>query len=236
MTSTLNSDDEFPLESEDRPADLGTVWEEELFASASRRARQAWVVTAAALGIAAIALGHSLVTLTRHSVEPVIITLDKATGMAEVRARLSDMDLASDEAVTQSLIYRYVRDRETFDASDNAARIERVYGASTGQAAESLYALWGTESRKHPATLYGNDTIVTVGIRSISFIDADTAALRIRKTATRGGASTDSDYVVTLGFAYARGGERLIEAIWQNPLGFSVTSYRIDPEIFEERE
>lgn len=217
-------------------ADLGTVWEEELFASASRRARLAWVVTAASLCIAAIALGHSLVTLTRHSVEPVIITLDKATGMAEVRARLTDMDLASDEAVTQSLIYRYVRDRETFDASDNAARIERVYATSIGQAAESLYALWGAESRKHPATLYGNDTIVTVGIRSISFIDADTAVLRIRKTATRGGTSTNSDYVVTLGFAYARGGERLVEAIWQNPLGFSVTSYRIDPEIFEERE
>ena len=220
----------------DPPADLGAVWEEELFASASRRARQAWMVSAAALSIAAIALGHSLVTLTRHSVEPVIITLDKVTGMAEVRARLVDMDLASDEAVTQSLIYRYVRDRETYDASDNAARIERVYATSTGQAAESLYALWGVENRKHPAALYGNDTRVTVAIRSISFIDADTASLRIRKTVTRGGASSDSDYVVTLGFAYARGGERLIEAIWRNPLGFTVTSYRIDQEIFEERE
>ncbi len=220
----------------DASADLGAVWEEELFASASRRARQAWKVTAAALGIAAIALGHSLVTLTRHSVEPVIITLDKVTGMAEVRARLVDMDLASDEAVTQSLIYRYVRDRETYDASDNAARIERVYATSTGQAAESLYALWDAENRKHPAALYGNDTRVTVAIRSISFIDVDTASLRIRKTVTRGGASSDSDYVVTLGFAYARGGERLIEAIWRNPLGFTVTSYRIDQEIFEERE
>ena len=220
----------------DPPADLGAVWEEELFASASRRARQAWMVSAAALGIAAIALGHSLVTLTRHSVEPVIITLDKVTGMAEVRARLVDMDLASDEAVTQSLIYRYVRDRETYDASDNAARIERVYATSTGQAAESLFALWGAENRKHPAALYGSDTRVTVAIRSISFIDADTASLRIRKTVTRGGASSDSDYVVTLGFAYARGGERLIEAIWRNPLGFTVTSYRIDQEIFEERE
>ncbi len=218
------------------PTDPGAVWEEELFASASRRARQAWMVTTAALGIAAIALGHSLVTLTRHSVEPVIITVDKATGMAEVRARLADMDLASDEAVTQSLIYRYVRDRETFDPADNAARIERVYATSTGQAAESLYALWGVEHRKHPATLYGSDTRVTVAIRSISFIDADTAALRIRKTVTRGGASNHNDYVVTLGFAYGRGGERLIEAIWRNPLGFSVTSYRIDPETFEERE
>ena len=216
--------------------DPGAVWEEELFASASRRARQAWWITGAALGLAAIALGHSLVTLSRHRVEPVIITLDKTTGMAEVRARLSDMDLASDEAVTQSLIYRYVRDRETYDPSDNAARIERVYATSSGQAAESLYALWGAEHRKHPATLYGTDARVTVAIRSISFIDRNTASLRIRKTVSRGGAAAQSEYVVTLDFAYARGGERLIEAIWQNPLGFAVTSYRIDSEIMEVRQ
>ena len=181
-------------------------------------------------------MGHSLVTLTRHSVEPVIITLDKVTGLAEVRARLLDMDLASDEAVTQSLIYRYVRDRETYDAADNAARIERVYETSTGQAADSLFALWGSEHARHPASLYGRDAQVTVAIRSISFIDPDTASLRIRKDVNRGGATASRDYVVTLDFSYARGGERLIEAIWRNPLGFAVTSYRIDPETIEERE
>jgi len=60
--------------------------------------------------------------------------------------------------------------------------------------------------------------------------------LRIRKSVSRGGAASTRNYVVTLDFAYARGGERVIEAIWQNPLGFSVTSYRIDPETIEERE
>ena len=219
-----------------RTNDLGAVWEEELFASASRRAKRAWLVTAAALGLSAIALGHSLVTLTRHSVEPVIITLDKITGLAEVRARLSDMDMASDEAVTQSLIYRYVRDRETYDAADNAARIERVYETSAEQASTSLFALWGSDHPRHPTLLYGRDAKVTVAIRSISFIDADTASLRIRKSVSRGGAASTRNYVVTLDFAYARGGERVIEAIWQNPLGFSVTSYRIDPETIEERE
>ena len=224
------------IPSEPDQSDLGSVWEEELFASASRRARRAWLVTTAALGLSAIALGHSLVTLTRHSVEPVIITLDKVTGLAEVRARLSDTDLASDEAVTQSLIYRYVRDRETYDAADNATRIERVYETSTGQASESLFALWGSDQARHPAALYGRDAQVTVAIRSISFIDPDTASLRIRKDVTRGGATASRDYVVTLDFTYARGGDRLIEAIWQNPLGFAVTSYRIDPETIEERE
>jgi len=213
--------------------DLGDVWEEELFASAKVSARRAWSLTACALALAALGLGHSLYALSTHKIEPVVITVDNQTGLSQVRSRIGDVTLDDDEAITQSYLYRYVRDRETYDLADNSKRIEGVYAESTGQAAESLFAIWGEDNGEHPSNIYGDRGKITVRIRSISFIDADTASLRIRKHIRDGGAVAERDYVVTLDFMYARGGERLLEALWQNPLGFSVTSYRIDADSFQ---
>ena len=212
--------------------DLGDVWEEELFASAKLSARRAWRVTACAFALAGLGVGHSLYAMASHKIEPVVITVDNQTGLSQVRSRIGDVTLDDDEAITQSYLYRYVRDRETYDPVDNAKRIEGVYAESAGQAAESLFAIWGENSSEHPGNIYGDRGKVTVRIRSISFIDADTASLHIRKLIRDGGAVDERDYVVTLDFRYARGGDRVLEALWQNPLGFTVTSYRIDAQSF----
>ena len=214
--------------------DLGDVWEEELFASAMLSARRAWRLTGCAFVLAALGVGHSLYALSSHKIEPVVITVDNQTGLSQVRSRIGDVTLDDDEAITQSYLYRYVRDRETYDPIDNAKRIEGVYAESTEQAAESLFAVWGEDTMEHPSNIYGDRGKVTVRIRSISFIDPDTASLHIRKLIRDGGAVAERDYVVTLDFRYARGGERVLEALWQNPLGFTVTSYRIDAESFRE--
>lgn len=215
-----------------RSRDLGDVWEEELFASAKLSARRAWRLTGCAFVIAALGVGHSLYALSSHKIEPVVITVDNQTGLSQVRSRIGDVTLDDDEAITQSYLYRYVRDRETYDPIDNAKRIEGVYAESADQAAESLFAVWGEDTGEHPSNIYGDRGKVTVRIRSISFIDPDTASLHIRKLIRDGGAVAERDYVVTLDFRYARGGERVLEALWQNPLGFTVTSYRIDAESF----
>lgn len=215
-----------------RSRELGDVWEEELFASAKLSARRAWRLTACAFALAALGVGHSLFALSSHKIEPVVITVDNQTGLSQVRSRIGDVTLDDDEAITQSYLYRYVRDRETYDPIDNEKRIEGVYAESADQAAESLFAVWGEDTREHPSNIYGDRGKVTVRIRSISFIDANTASLHIRKLIRDGGAVEERDYVVTLDFRYARGGGRLLEAVWRNPLGFTVTSYRIDAESF----
>ena len=152
-----------------RSRDLGDVWEEELFASAKLSARRAWRLTGCAFVIAALGVGHSLYALSSHKIEPVVITVDNQTGLSQVRSRIGDVTLDDDEAITQSYLYRYVRDRETYDPIDNAKRIEGVYAESAGQAAESLFAIWGEDSGEHPGNIYGRQGMVTVRIRSISF-------------------------------------------------------------------
>ena len=40
-------------------------------------------------------------------------------------------------------------------------------------------------------------------------------------------------FVATVGFAFHPRTERTLEAVWKNPLGFTVTSYRIDAETLD---
>ena len=216
--------------------DSGDIWEEEIYASAKASERRAWRVAIGTGVLAFLGLGHSALTLSKHQIEPVVIAIDKVSGLHEVRSRLGTVTLDDNEAVTQSYLFRYIRDRETYDPMDNVPRIEAVYAESEGDAADSLAAVWGSENPNHPTTLYGDRVRVTVAIRSISFIDADTASVQLRKTVQSGTARDTSDFVATVDFRFATGGERLIEAVWANPLGFTVTAYRIDAMSFGESD
>ena len=60
--------------------------------------------------------------------------------------------------------------------------------------------------------------------------------MQLRKTVHAGAAQQKSDFVATVDFRFATGGERLIEAVWANPLGFTVTAYRIDAMSFGESD
>ena len=214
----------------------GDIWEEEIYSSAKASERRAWRVAIAAGVLGLLGLGHSALTLSQYRIEPVVIAIDKTTGLHELRSRLGTVTLDDHEAVTQSYLFRYVRDRETYDPADNIPRIEAVYAESEGQAATSLVAIWGTDAANHPGAVYGDNARITVAIRSISFIDADTASIRLRKTVNAGAGSGTREFVATVDFRFATGGERLIEAVWTNPLGFSVTSYRLDAMNFGEND
>ena len=215
--------------------DAGDIWERDLYGLAQRSAHRAWLVAGGFGLIAIVALSHSLYTLSQHQVEPIVITVDRQTGQYELPSRLGTVTLDDDEAITQSYLFRYVRDRETYDPADNVPRIEAVYQESFDQAAESLFDIWGdAKAESHPFNVYGDDSKVTVRIRSISFIDRDTASIRLVKTIRDGGAAITREFVVTLDFIYRRADERALEAVWQNPLGFQVTRYRIDAETFEK--
>jgi len=214
----------------------GDIWERDLYGSAQQSARRAWIVAGGFGVIALAALAHSLYTLSQHKVEPIVITVDRQTGQYELPSRLGTVTLDDDEAITQSYIFRYIRDRETYDPADNVPRIEAVYAESTDQAAESLFDIWGdARAGSHPFNVYGDDGKVTVLIRSISFIDHDTASIRLIKTIRDGGAAITREFVVTMDFIYERASERVLEAVWRNPLGFQVTRYRIDAETYSER-
>ena len=83
-----------------------------------------------------------------------------------------------------------------------------------------------------PFRLYGDNGTVTIEVRSINFLDADTAVVRLKRSVNRQGERRESDWMITLSFSYlltpGSESDRFV-----NPLGFQVTQYRKDPMVLD---
>ena len=132
----------------------------------------------------------------------------------------------------QSLVYAYVRDRETYNQLDNDLRIEGVFARSTGQAARSLQDLWNEQSPEFPPKVYGESARIDVAVSSISDIGNNRAQARITKRLTTIDGMTEGTFVVTLAYEYDPSTLRSLDGVWSNPFGFTVSEYTVAAERF----
>jgi type IV secretion system protein VirB8 len=201
--------------------------------------RQRNVMAAVACGclaIAALSLGAVIALTPLKQVRPYVVMIDRATGAAEKIVEVQPVDMAEIEAVRQAELVRYVTDRETYHVADNAERIPAVLTRSTAQAEDSLRALWTPSNADYPPNLYGEAVVVRVVVRSVAILSEDTAQVRFSKTREAFGETPITrDFVATLTFEFRPRVERRLEAVWRNPLGFTVTAYRVDAETLSSR-
>ena len=206
-----------------------------------RRQRNRWMATAVvALLLALASVGTLFAVMPLKEVRPYLVMVDRTTGEAEKVVRVAPVDLAEEEAVRQAELVRYVTDRETYDPADNGTRIPEVLSHSRDQARRSLVALWTAGAEGYPPSVYAAQARVTVTVVSVALLSetdtGGTAQVRFRKTLRQAGERpVERDFVATVGFAFEPRVERNLETVWANPLGFTVTSYRVDAETLAPR-
>ena len=216
------------------------AFEDELFFTL-RQQRNNWAkVAVGSIILALLALGCLVAILPLSQVKPFVVMVDKTTGEAEKLVQVRPASLDQQDAVRQAELVSYVVDRETYDPADNKVRIPDVMTRSTDNAAETLAQLWTSASPQYPPTVYGDDVRVTVVVKSISISPAtthdapDLARVRITKYREEKGRQTaERSFVATVGFSFRPKENAKLEAVWKNPLGFMVVSYRIDAETAE---
>ncbi|PZQ46085.1 MAG: type IV secretion system protein [Rhodovulum sulfidophilum] len=217
-----------------RQADLIHSFEDEVFFGLRRRAKLLGWMAGLSLGVALCAVGALVVVLPLKEIRPYVVMVDRATGESELVVSTQPGDLAERDAVRQAELVRYVTERETYDNADNATRIPQVLATSEAQAADSLRALWSGGAEQYPPKLYGAESLIRVTIRSVTVLSDATAQLRFtRKLEQPGLPPVERAFVATVGFAFRPRTERTLQAVWQNPLGFTVTSYRVDAETLD---
>ncbi len=221
-----------------KPNTAGTDrFEDEIFFSLRRQRNIFGWMALAGLIVAAVSVTTLLMLFPLKEVRPYVVMVDEVTGQSELVVRVRPANLTEEEAVRQAELVRYVTERETYDITDNAQRIPMVLTRSTGQAADSLRALWNSAHEAYPPNTYGRNVLITVTITSISLLDRNTAQVRLSKRREAPGAPTVvRDFVATVGFRFNPQVERQLEDVWRNPLGFEVTSYRVDAETLQSRE
>ena len=116
------------------------------------------------------------------------------------------------------------------------ARLESVQRRSTDNAEESLRLLWskGGGNTAYPPDVYGAGAEVSVTVRRITFLAPNVAQVRFLKTLRKTKQEpVTQPFVATVEFAFAPKTERSLAHVWENPLGFTVSSYRVDAETLE---
>lgn len=212
-------------------------FENEVFFDLRRRAAFLRWIAGGSLAIALAAVVALVLILPVKEIRPYVVMVDRTTGASEQVVQTRPADLSEQEAVRQAELVRYVTDRETYDAGDNAERIPQVLASSDAQAAASLRSLWNAGAEDYPPGLYGRDVLITVKIVSIALLDENTAQVRFtRRLEKPGTPPIERDFVATVGFAFQPKVERRLEEVWRNPLGFRVTNYRVDAETLRPRE
>ncbi len=213
------------------------TFEDEVFFNLRRQRNVfAWLCVLCLL-IAFGAVFAVAVMLPLKEIRPYVVMVDRTTGEAEQVTSTRPADLSEEEAVREAELVRYVTGRETYDPTDNATRIPEVLAFSDSQAAASLRALWNSASEEYPPDLYGRSTLITVRIRSIALLSENSAQVRFtRRLEREGQRPLERDFVATVGFEFRPRIERTLDAVWRNPLGFTVTSYRISAETLNNRE
>lgn len=218
------------------PAATAAAFEDEVFFSLRRQRNVAGLVSGLSLAVALASVGTLAMTLPLKEVRPYVVMVDRTTGEAEQIVSVRPTSLSDQEAVREAELVRYVTNRETYDPTDNAERIPLVDAMSEAQAQASLRALWNKGAENYPPNLYGRDTTIAVTVRSISVLGEDTAQVRfVRRRETTGMEPVERDFVAVVGFAFEPRVERNLDQVWRNPLGFTVTGYRVDAETLNPR-
>lgn len=206
-------------------------WDQDRLRAAQRSRRLAWTAAAAAslLALAAVAAVAALAPL--KTVEPYLVRVDRATGAVEVMTGLrGGKDLTYEEAVTKSFLATYVRSREAWLPGAAEANFRQVSIMSTPDEQQRWAAAFRPSNPASPQIAYGPAAEAQVSVRAISFVSPKVANVRFHRTVRQGGQVTESDWIATAAFGYAKAPMAEADRL-RNPLGFQVSSYRADPEV-----
>ena len=206
-------------------------WLEEKYNHAIKQRRFGWAAFRIA-GFIAILLAIALVLLIplKQSV-PYTIEVDKVTGETHVKKPLEKGKLTQSEALTKYWLIKYVRARLGYDRQDIEPQYEMVNMMSEKKEFARYAKAFDPRKPDSPYQVYGENTTVTVEVKSISFIDEDTASVRLNLIETnKDGRETPSPWIVTTSYQFTLEPRTEAER-FENPLGFQATSWRLDAEV-----
>lgn len=165
------------------------------------------------------------------TVDPFVIQVDQKSGITQVVDPTTVQELTGSESINNYFIVQYIRAREGYHISDLAYNYNLVRLMS--ESATVYPEFVGQESPNNPqsnAARLGSTGTRTVKFESITYLKPQLAQVRLlieEKSDNLG--YTQQHMIATIGFQYIKM-NLTTEERYINPLGFRVTSYRLDEE------
>jgi type IV secretion system protein VirB8 len=210
---------------------------------ARRGERRAWWVAFAAMAMSLILAGGYFYMLPLKQKVPYLVMADAYTGTATV-ARL-DGDFAmrgitTREAVNRSNVAHFVLARESYDLALVNLRDWKTVQTMASPGVKAEYtAMFSSNNPDSWVKQYGPNQSIRVKLLSIQLIGggpgttprgATVRFQRVLFNKSNGGSRTLDNKIATIEFTYKQNLEMDDQNRIENPLGFWVTSYRVDDD------
>ncbi len=212
---------------------------------ARRSERRAWWVAGASLLMSLALAGGYYYMLPLKEKVPYMVMADANTGTATLVRMQQDQryaDMTTSEIVARSYISRYIQARESYDYELLRSQdFREVYLLSTPEVvADYAKKMQDTSKPTHPDKIYGTDRSVRVRIVSIQFgqyvpeTQTYGATVRFQRSLfnKREGTTTydGEGQIASLTYRFNSNLKLSDEDSVVNPLGFQVSSYRLDTD------
>ncbi len=205
-------------------------YQEDRVRAARRTGRMGFIVggIGALLGVAGVGTAASLAPL--KTVFPVVFRVDNATGAVERVYDIQGGPMAATEATSRYFLWQYVRLRQGYDIHTAQHDYETVPAMSTPPVAAEYVAAFRGTNPMSPQVVLGSDGTSSVSWKSTAFLGPKLAQIRFIQTEQKPGVVLAPKYMVaTIAYDFVPG-PVAESASNSNPLGFVVTSYRVDQE------
>ena len=214
----------------------GRDWEADRQARIEKSERRAWTVAggASVIAIAAVIGIASLAPFKR--VVPYVFAIDKATGNVELVSAADDRTVVGyQELLDKHWAQKYVIAREAYYFKLLQNDYDTVLALSADDVGRDFARLYDGPNARDKK--YGASIEMRVKVLSVTMAQDDVgskAVVRFEKTSKRTEAEqadAPQYFVATIAYEYKPSMFGKEKDLIQNPLGFKVTSYRVDSEI-----
>jgi type IV secretion system protein VirB8 len=212
----------------------GIDWEADRECMYRRSERRAWIIASISMCMSAVSIIGIAVLAPFRQIVPYVLAVDRSTGNVEVMDAAQDRLVGYQELQDKHWAQKYVTARESYMwtlLQYDYDTVLRLSDDPIGRDYAKLYE--GSEARDKK---YGSGIEMRVNIISVTLPPDETgkAVVRFEKTIKRQEADSvepPQAFVATLAYSYQPSMFGKEKDLIENPLGFKVTSYRIDSEV-----
>ncbi|MGL9681498.1 MAG: virB8 family protein [Wolbachia sp.] len=168
---------------------------------------------------------------TSSTIEPFVIEIEKKSGIVQLVDPVTVKQYSADKVLNNHFIAEYIKAREVFDKYNyNYNYYTKVRLFSSPNVYNEFRNYVSSQNMDDLFNLYSGSVKNEFKIRSIQKLYDDTFQVRFTVEFTRkDGSSVKKNRIVIMSYKYASL-EMNDQQRYVNPLGFQVTSYRVDDE------
>lgn len=220
---------------QNNPDEVALSYEASIRYIAEQANKRAYLVSGIALLVAMISVVAVCLLTPLKSVEPYVIRVDNTTGMVDIITSIKEANFSSNEALDKYFATTYVKAREGYYYDVLQSDYELVQILSYPNiASEYLKIYEGDKSRDQ---ILQDDFEVQIDIVSVSLgnsAGSSIATIRFNEITKKKDSKniiTNKAKIATLAYDYQPQSLTTEKERIKNPLGFKVSTYRIDDEI-----